>query len=160
MDARSSTSKAHSRCTSPRQCAASNSSVASAFLHPFSCGISCTARSLICTGFPIFPMIRHWRSRRGGAFANNCWSPCKSTFGRLAIRSAYRAPAVNAFGNAHRLSCASNERNYALVTANWRGCEGDRGARGRSSQRDLLSPRPITLGYHRGSTSKWHVAAG
>src|SRR6516225_11438873 len=54
--------------------------------------------------------------------------PLQATFGRLAIRSGYRAPAVNAFGNAHRLSCASNERNYALVTANWRGCEGDRGA--------------------------------
>src|SRR6266850_814886 len=32
--------------------------------------------------------------------------------GRLAIRSAYRAPAVNEFGNRHGLSCASNLRNY------------------------------------------------
>src|SRR6201982_823384 len=39
--------------------------------------------------------------------------PLQATFGRLAIRSAYRAPAVNAFGNAHGLSCASNARDYA-----------------------------------------------
>src|SRR4029077_3769598 len=33
--------------------------------------------------------------------------PLQATFGRLAIRSAYRAPAVNDFGNRHTLSCAS-----------------------------------------------------
>jgi len=38
--------------------------------------------------------------------------PLQATFGRLAIRSAYRAPAVNEFGNRHGLSCASNLRNY------------------------------------------------
>jgi hypothetical protein len=31
----------------------------------------------------------------------------------VAIRSAYRASAVNALGNVHGLSCASNEHNYA-----------------------------------------------
>jgi len=64
----------------------------------------------------------------GRCLCEQLLEPLQSTFGRLAIRSAYRAPAVNAFGNAHRLSCASNERNYALVTANWRGCEGDSGS--------------------------------
>jgi len=39
--------------------------------------------------------------------------PLQATFGRIAIRSAYRAPAVNAFGNQHGLSCASNRRNQA-----------------------------------------------
>jgi hypothetical protein len=38
--------------------------------------------------------------------------PLQATFGRLAIRSAYRAPVVNEFGNRHGLSCASNLRNY------------------------------------------------
>jgi hypothetical protein len=37
--------------------------------------------------------------------------PLQANFGRLAIRSAYRAPAVNEFGNRNGLSCASNERN-------------------------------------------------
>jgi hypothetical protein len=39
--------------------------------------------------------------------------PLQATFGRLAIRSAYRSPAVNAYGNAHYHSCGSNERNRA-----------------------------------------------
>ena len=39
--------------------------------------------------------------------------PLNATFGRLAIRSAYRSAAVNDYGNRHKLNCASNERNYA-----------------------------------------------
>jgi hypothetical protein len=38
--------------------------------------------------------------------------PLQATFGRIAIRSAYRSPAVNAYGNRHNWSCASNERNF------------------------------------------------
>ena len=37
--------------------------------------------------------------------------PLQATFGRIAVRSAYRSPAVNALGNAHYKSCGSNERN-------------------------------------------------
>ena len=37
--------------------------------------------------------------------------PLRASFGALAIRSAYRAPAVNVFGNAHGLNCARNERD-------------------------------------------------
>src|ERR1700739_4029224 len=64
-------------CASPCQCVASNSSVACACLHLFSCAISCTARSPSCTVFPIFLMIPTWQSRRGGGFARNCLSPCR-----------------------------------------------------------------------------------
>ncbi|MGD9614390.1 MAG: hypothetical protein AB7H90_03925 [Alphaproteobacteria bacterium] len=39
--------------------------------------------------------------------------PLQATFGRLAIRSAYRSPAVNAYGNTHYQNCGSNERNRA-----------------------------------------------
>ena len=52
----------------------------------------------------------------------------QSSAGRLAIRSAYRAPAVNAFGNAHGLSCASNERNYARHIWDRRDARGCMGA--------------------------------
>ncbi len=37
--------------------------------------------------------------------------PLQATFGRLAIRSAYRSPEVNRFGNDHFSSTGSNERN-------------------------------------------------
>ena len=39
--------------------------------------------------------------------------PLQATFGRIAVRSAYRSPAVNAYGNAHYQNCGSNERNRA-----------------------------------------------
>ena len=39
--------------------------------------------------------------------------PLQATFGRIAIRSAYRSPALNAYGNLHHYNCASNARNHA-----------------------------------------------
>jgi len=36
--------------------------------------------------------------------------PLQRSFGRIAIRSGYRSPAVNEFGNLKRLNCASNEK--------------------------------------------------
>src|SRR5262249_15103757 len=54
--------------------------------------------------------------------------PLQTAFGRLAIRSAYRAPAVNALGNRLRLSCASNERNCGRHIWDRRDSEGCIGA--------------------------------
>jgi hypothetical protein len=39
--------------------------------------------------------------------------PLQSQFGRIHVRSGYRSPAVNEFGNKNKLNCASNEANYA-----------------------------------------------
>ena len=39
--------------------------------------------------------------------------PLNATFGRIAVRSAFRSSAVNEFGNKNKLNCASNESNYA-----------------------------------------------
>jgi hypothetical protein len=39
--------------------------------------------------------------------------PLNATFGRIAVRSAYRSPTVNALGNEKGHNCASNEKNYA-----------------------------------------------
>lgn len=39
--------------------------------------------------------------------------PLQATFGRLAIRSAYRSPGVNEIGNANGHNCGSNEKNFA-----------------------------------------------
>ncbi|WP_187430518.1 hypothetical protein [Roseobacter fucihabitans] len=35
--------------------------------------------------------------------------PLEETFGRTAIRSGYRSPSLNRYGNAHKLNCAANE---------------------------------------------------
>ncbi len=60
--------------------------------------------------------------------------PLQEMFGRIAIRSAYRSPAVNGFGNAQQkegkagYSCASNETNYAGHIWDRRDADGCMGA--------------------------------
>ena len=54
--------------------------------------------------------------------------PLQATFGRLAIRSAYRSPEVNALGNDRYKSCGSNEINRGLHIWDQRGNEGAMGA--------------------------------
>ncbi len=39
--------------------------------------------------------------------------PLQATFGRIHIRSGYRSPEVNEFGNVNKLNCARNELNFA-----------------------------------------------
>lgn len=38
--------------------------------------------------------------------------PLQASFGRIHVRSGYRSPALNAFGNEHKLNCARNEKNF------------------------------------------------
>ena len=45
----------------------------------------------------------------GRALCEYLLEPLQATFGRLSIRSAYRSPEVNHFGNSHFQSCANNE---------------------------------------------------
>lgn len=54
--------------------------------------------------------------------------PLQATFGRIAIRSAYRSCEVNAFCNAHGLGCARNEVNYAAHIWDRRDADGFMGA--------------------------------
>ncbi|RUS58827.1 hypothetical protein EGN72_18065 [Pseudorhodobacter sp. E13] len=49
----------------------------------------------------------------GRAFCTELLDPMVETFGPIAVRSAYRSPQVNRFGNDHNLKCARNEANYA-----------------------------------------------
>lgn len=49
----------------------------------------------------------------GRKLCNELLEPLQDAFGRLAIRSAYRSPEVNAFGNANGHNCARNEENFA-----------------------------------------------
>jgi len=39
--------------------------------------------------------------------------PLNATFGRIAVRSGYRSPTVNDFGNKQGHNCGSNEKNFA-----------------------------------------------
>jgi len=54
--------------------------------------------------------------------------PLMARFGRLSIRSAFRAAAVNDFGNRHNLNCGRNEANYAGHIWDRRDAGGSMGA--------------------------------
>ena len=45
----------------------------------------------------------------GRAFCTALMDPLEETFGRIAVRSGYRSPALNRFGNENRLNCARND---------------------------------------------------
>lgn len=64
-------------------------------------------------GIPNLPDDPDLAIAAGTRLCQELLEPLQATFGRIAIRSAYRSPAVNAYGNAHGYNCASNERNYA-----------------------------------------------
>ena len=48
----------------------------------------------------------------GRVLCETLLEPLQATFGRIALRSGYRAPEINQFGNSHGLSCASNINDY------------------------------------------------
>jgi|JI10StandDraft_1071094.scaffolds.fasta_scaffold08664_9 hypothetical protein len=64
----------------------------------------------------------------GSQLCERLLEPLQATFGRVHIRSGYRAPAVNEFGNANDLNCASNAANHAGHIWDYPDARGKRGA--------------------------------
>jgi hypothetical protein len=64
----------------------------------------------------------------GRGLCEHLLEPLQATFGRVAIRSAYRSPQVNAFGNANFHNCGSNERNRGRHIWDQRSADGGMGA--------------------------------
>ena len=60
-------------------------------------------------GIPNIPDNPDRAIRVGAQLCQQLLDPLSDTFGRIAIRSGYRSAALNAFGNMHRLNCASND---------------------------------------------------
>lgn len=54
--------------------------------------------------------------------------PLQETFGRLSVRSSYRSPDVNHFGNINKLNCGSNDSNFAGHIWDRRDAKGRMGA--------------------------------
>jgi hypothetical protein len=54
--------------------------------------------------------------------------PLREALGRISIRSAYRSPEVNRFGNARGLNCSRNEASFANHIWDRRDARGDMGA--------------------------------
>lgn len=64
----------------------------------------------------------------GRKLASELLDPLVETFGPIAVRSAYRSPAVNGYGAEHNLGCASNEANRAGHIWDQRDPDGNCGA--------------------------------
>ena len=60
-------------------------------------------------GIPNVPERPDLAIANGTAFCTTLLDPLEETFGRVAVRSGYRAPALNRFGNDNRLNCARND---------------------------------------------------
>jgi hypothetical protein len=79
-------------------------------------------------GIPNIPDDPDLAIAAGRGLCENCLEPLAAAFGRISIRSAYRSPEVNRFGNEHNLNCARNEANYAGHIWDRRDAEGRLGA--------------------------------
>jgi len=64
-------------------------------------------------GVPNIPEHPDVAIQNGKRLCKELLEPLQATFGRIAVRSAYRSPTVNALGNDKGHSCGSNESNFA-----------------------------------------------
>lgn len=64
----------------------------------------------------------------GRKLCEEALEPLQARFGKISIRSAYRSPAVNRYGNQHGLSCGSNESNFGGHIWDRRNASGEMGA--------------------------------
>lgn len=79
-------------------------------------------------GVPNIPDDPDLAVKVGQRLCEELLEPLNATFGRIAIRSAYRSSTVNDLGNRNKLGCASNEKNYARHIWDKRDAEGYCGA--------------------------------
>lgn len=79
-------------------------------------------------GIPNIPDDPDLAIAAGRGLCEHLLEPLWSRFGRISIRSAYRAPAVNDYGNKHNLNCSTNEKNFAGHIWDRRDAEGRMGA--------------------------------
>ncbi len=78
-------------------------------------------------GIPNIPEYPDIAIEAGRQFCENLLEPLQERFGRISIRSAYRSPTLNKYGNENNLGCARNAFNYAKHIWDYRdenGCLG------------------------------------
>lgn len=64
-------------------------------------------------GVPNIPDHPDIAIQNGKRLCEELLEPLQATFGRIAIRSAYRSPTINALGNEKGHNCGSNKSNFA-----------------------------------------------
>ena len=82
----------------------------------------------IMHGFQNIPGDPDLAIAAGRALCENLLEPLQARFGKISIRSAYRSPEVNHFGNINKLNCGRNETNYAGHIWDRRDAQGRMGA--------------------------------
>jgi hypothetical protein len=79
-------------------------------------------------GRPNIPRDPDLAIATGRQLCEELLEPLQATFGRVAIRSAYRSEEINALGNEKGHNCGSNESNYGAHIWDRRDSEGLSGA--------------------------------
>jgi hypothetical protein len=82
----------------------------------------------VINGFQNLPNDPQLAIAAGKRLCEEILEPLQDTFGRIAIRSAYRSEEVNDFGAKNALNCASNESNFAHHIWDKRDAENNMGA--------------------------------
>ena len=82
----------------------------------------------VLNGFANLPDDPDLAIAAGTQLCENLLEPLQQRFGRISVRSAYRSPEVNGFGNANKLNCATNEKNFAGHIWDRRDLNGRMGA--------------------------------
>ncbi|KIN61644.1 hypothetical protein Z945_2637 [Sulfitobacter noctilucae] len=81
-------------------------------------------------GVPNLPENPDLALENGRAFCAALMDPLEETFGRIAVRSGYRSPALNRYGNENKLNCAHND--HPLECHIWDRGGGDQAIAGAS----------------------------
>jgi hypothetical protein len=79
-------------------------------------------------GMPNFPDFPDVAIEAGRKLCETLLEPLHARFGKISIRSAYRSPSVNAFGNEHDYNCARNDKDLAGHIWDYPDIEGRIGA--------------------------------
>lgn len=82
----------------------------------------------VINGFPNLPDDPDLAIAAGRRLCDELLEPLQEKFGRISIRSSYRSPEVNHFGNVNKLNCGSNDSNFAGHIWDRRDARGRMGA--------------------------------
>jgi hypothetical protein len=82
----------------------------------------------VMNGFANIPDDPDLAISAGKILCETLLEPLQARFGKISIRSAYRSPELNHFGNINKLNCGRNETNYAGHIWDRRDAKGRMGA--------------------------------
>ena len=79
-------------------------------------------------GIPNFPEDTALAIEAGSRLCQDLLEPLRAKFGHVVVRSAYRSPTVNKYGNENKLNCSSNEKTAADHIWDMKDSAGNMGA--------------------------------